>query len=85
MDDSGSMQCQTDVKDKKTGRMLSRWVEAKHALKEMIEILAHVPTPSMAIVFLNRKNVINFQHKGESPERFVEEAYRQVRSFSVSL
>ena len=37
----------------------------------MIEILAYVPTPPIVIRFLNRKNVVNVHHNGQTPEAFI--------------
>jgi len=69
IDDSGSMGSTANPKTKET-----RWQEARTRLKEMIEIMAYVPTPKMKISFLNRINEIELERKGETPEKFIAKA-----------
>ena len=78
IDDSGSMQCATDTKDKVTKQPMSRWQEAKMRLKEMIEILAYVPFNQIIIEFLNRKDQIVLTRQGRPPLTFMKEAYAQI-------
>jgi hypothetical protein len=79
IDDSGSMGSISDTKDS-FGRLQSRWEEAHNRLKEMIEILAYVPTPRIVICFLNRHDVITLRHQGEDPKLFIENSYRLIDS-----
>ncbi len=80
IDDSGSM----GTIDPSTG--ISRWQEAKNRLKMMIEIMAYVPIPLISISFLNRKFKIEgkevkqliLEHEKETPERFIEKAYKLI-------
>lgn len=71
IDDSGSMNEYSDTKDN-CGRFQTRWEEAHSRIKEMLEILAYVPTPKLTICFFNRKNIIELQRKGEPPEVFLQ-------------
>lgn len=77
IDDSGSMTLTSDTVDKQ-GRPQTRWAEAHILLKEMIEILAHVPFNQIAIVFLNRPDVVALQRNGRDPKTFLADAYRQI-------
>ena len=78
IDDSGSMQCLSDTVDKMTGKPNTRWSEAQHRLKEMLEILAYVPFNQIGIEFLNRKDRIALLRQGRDPKTFLDDAYRQV-------
>ncbi len=77
IDDSGSMNATTDTRGK-DGKWMSRWQEAQMRLKQMIEVLAYVPTPPMTICFLNSKATIHLKHKGETPEKFLEFAHKEI-------
>lgn len=79
VDDSGSMATLSDTKDS-LGRNQTRWEEAKGRLKDMIEVMAYVPTPKIVIQFLNRRDMIVLEHNGETPERFMEAAYSQINA-----
>ena len=79
VDDSGSMGTLSDTKDS-CGIPQTRWDEARNRLKEMLEILAYVPTPKIVINFLNRRDTVVLEHKGETPERFIETANNQIDS-----
>ena len=80
IDDSGSMQCQSDSIDKTTGRPHTRWSEAKSRLKEMIEVLAYVPFNQIGIEFLNRKERISLLRQGRDPQTFLADAYQQIET-----
>lgn len=78
VDDSGSMGMDSVVQGA-NGRLLSRWAEAHGRIREMIEILAYVPTPPITIRFLNLSETATFQHQqGEPPESFIQRAYQQI-------
>lgn len=77
IDDSGSMGSESDLKDK-SGRYLTRWGEAQMRLKEMMELLSYVPTPTINIRFFNRSEVLTFNHSGQSPVTFFTEACQQI-------
>lgn len=77
IDDSGSMNQNSDTRDG-YGRIQTRWNEVEGRLYEMLEILAHVPTPTMKVCFFNRRNVVTLQRNGETPEIFIQNAYRQL-------
>lgn len=78
IDDSGSMMCQSDTIDPVTRKPNTRWAEAHHRLKEMIEILAHVPFNQIGIEFLNRKDRISLARNGMDPKTFLASAYQKV-------
>ena len=80
IDDSGSMQSVSDTIDKATGKHNTRWIEAKHRLKEMLEILAYVPFNQINIGFLNRKDRIILTRQGRDPKTFLRDAYQKVES-----
>lgn len=61
IDDSGSMQCNTDSNDPATNKPMTRWREAHMRLREMVEILAYVPFEQIGIEFLNRKDRLTFK------------------------
>lgn len=83
MDDSGSMQLSTDTMDPRTRKPITRWVEARMRLKEMIEVLAYVPFNQIGIEFLNRKERITLTKQGRTPQAFLQEAYADIdRSFA---
>ena len=66
--------------NKETGRMHTRWSEAKERLKQMIEVLAYVPFNQIGIEFLNRSDRINLTRQGRDPASFIAHAYQQVDS-----
>lgn len=79
IDDSGSMSLTTDALDKNK-RLQTRWQEAQGRLKEMMEILAHVPFQKVEIVFLNRPNKIVITRDHRDPKTLMQEMYRQIDS-----
>jgi hypothetical protein len=78
IDDSGSMNMESDTKDPATGKWNTRWQEARIRLKEMMEILAYVPFEQIGIEFLNRKDRISLTRNGRDPQSFLQEAYAQI-------
>lgn len=78
VDDSGSMSLTTDALDA-NGRSQTRWQEAEGRLVEMLEILAYVPFNTIAVIFLNRPDVIVLQRNGRAPEAFLSAATVDVR------
>jgi len=78
IDDSGSMGCHSDTFDPLTGKVQTRWQEARKRLKEMIEILAYLPISSIGIEFLNRSNRIVLTSKRINPNVFLSDAYSQI-------
>jgi len=70
VDDSGSMTLKTDA----IGKDMSRWEEARERLKEMLEILAHVPFNTIAVVFLNRRTHVVLRREGRDPPTFYRDA-----------
>lgn len=75
VDDSGSMNAQTDARGPQ-GQILTRWKEAKQRIEEMMEVIAYIPVaPVFYIRFLNRTQVLELQRNaGEPPQAFVERA-----------
>jgi len=78
IDDSGSMMCNSDTVNPRTGHINTRWQEAHQRLKEMIEIVAYVPFQQIGIEFLNRKDRISLTRNGRDPKTFLADAYRQI-------
>jgi len=78
IDDSGSMQLNTDTIDSTTRKPISRWVEAQRRLKEMVEVVAHVPFEQIGIEFLNRTDRISLRREGKTPQHFVTFAYESI-------
>lgn len=77
IDNSGSM-------SQKSEKGISRWQEAYQRLKEMVEILAHVPIPKITIRFFNKFDrkeeiLIALERNNETPEKFIEYAYKQIQ------
>jgi len=77
IDDSGSMTLNSDTLDK-FKRPQTRWQEAQSRLKEMIEILAHVPFNQIVICFLNRPERLNMSRNERSPQQLIQDAYKQI-------
>lgn len=77
IDDSGSMGRESDTRDA-VGRIQTRWEEAHTRIKEMLELLAYVPTPRITVCFFNRENVIQLKRGGETPEIFLQNIYKQL-------
>ena len=70
VDDSGSMNAQTDAKGPQ-GQSMTRWQEAKQRIEEMMELIAYVPAPIFCIRFLNRSRVLELERSaGESPQAY---------------
>jgi hypothetical protein len=65
------MMCQSDAIDPVTKKPYTRWSEAHHRLKEMIEILAYVPFQQIGIEFLNRTDRISLARNGMNPTTFL--------------
>jgi hypothetical protein len=78
IDDSGSMQCNSDTINPITKAPNTRWQEAHQRLKEMVEILAYVPFSQIGIEFLNRKDRITLTRKGQAPKAFLQGAYQKI-------
>lgn len=78
IDDSGSMQMNSDTINPTTRRANTRWEEAHQRLKEMIEILAYVPFNQIGIEFLNRKDRVTLKRNGQSPQDFLQGAAQQI-------
>lgn len=78
IDDSGSMQMNTDTFDVRTNKPISRWVEAQRRLKDMVEVIAYVPFEQIGIEFLNRKDRISLKRDGKTPKDFVDSSYRTI-------
>merc|ERR1712232_490783 len=78
IDEPGSMRLNTDSVDPKTNEPLTRWWEAHHRLKEMIEIIAYVPFEQIGIEFLNRTDRIVLTKQGRSPREFLNDAYAKI-------
>lgn len=78
VDDSGSMQINSDTINPLTRRPNTRWEEAHQRLKEMIEILAYVPFQQIGIEFLNRKDRLTLKRNGLDPKSFLADAVGQI-------
>lgn len=78
IDDSGSMNNQSDTKNPLTNTWNTRWEEAWQRLKEMMEVLAYVPFHQIGIEFLNRRDRIQLQRNGRDPRSFLGDAYGQI-------
>jgi len=78
VDDSGSMQMNSDTINPLTRKPNTRWEEAHQRLKEMIEILAYVPFNQIGIEFLNRKDRLTLKRNGMAPEAFLQGAVGQI-------
>lgn len=75
VDDSSSMNAATDALDPVTGSRMSRWLEAKWRISQMIELLAYVPSPPIRIHFLNRSYIISIEKSsGELPSDYIKRA-----------
>ena len=59
---------------------IARFEETKRRLKQMIEILAHIPTPPIVISFLNRQDEVRLERGKRSPEEFLKEVYQKIDS-----
>ena len=78
VDDSGSMNAQSDAKGPQ-GHLLTRWQEAKQRIEQMMELIAYVPAPVFYIHFLNRLDVLELQRgTGESPQAFYQRVQRML-------
>ncbi|CAB9502117.1 expressed unknown protein [Seminavis robusta] len=77
VDDSGSMTIVSDTVAA-NGRPQTRWQEAQRRLKEMMEILGHVPFNEIQICFLNRPERLSLRRNGRNPQTFLADAYRQI-------
>lgn len=78
VDDSGSMQMNSDTINPVTKRWNTRWQEAHQRLKEMLEILAFVPFQQIGIEFLNRKDRVTLKRNGMTPRAFLAGACDQI-------
>jgi len=69
VDDSGSMQCGTDMKHPETGGGLTRWEEVYWRLFQMLEVMSMAPQlpPAMTVRFLNSKEVLDVARQNQEP------------------
>lgn len=72
VDDSGSMNASTDAMGPK-GERLTRWMEAKGRISQMIELMAYVRCPRILVVtFLNRQDTLDLKrHDKEAPTAYI--------------
>jgi len=78
VDDSGSMQCDSDTKDT-NGRTQSRWSEAQGRIQSMVEVLAYVPIQKLEVRFLNRPTTISLsRNPQERPEQFIQNSMQKI-------
>jgi hypothetical protein len=77
VDDSYSMRAGTSGN--------TRFDEAKSGLKEMVEVLGHIPSPRIEIRFLNRKDKVELKRRGETPEIFIERAFQEIDAAFTAL
>mmetsp|Transcript_23161 Transcript_23161/g.54762 ORF Transcript_23161/g.54762 Transcript_23161/m.54762 type:complete len:432 (+) Transcript_23161:161-1456(+) len=78
IDDSGSMQMNSDTINPLTRKTNTRWEESHMRLKEMVEILAYVPFQQIGIEFLNRKDRLTLKRNGMNPANFLKGAIEQI-------
>jgi hypothetical protein len=80
IDDSGSMGLPSDTIDPVTRQPMTRWGEAQHRLKEMMELVAHVPFQKTEIRFLNRPTRLMIERNNRSPQVLLQDMVRQIDS-----
>jgi hypothetical protein len=74
VDDSGSMNSQSDAKFP-TGQFMTRWQEVHSRILQMLEIMMYVPCPTIYLRFFNRQDVIELKRDNrENPEQFMQRA-----------
>lgn len=90
IDDSGSMQGDSDVKLKEATpylqsrfgdsrrKPMTRWQEAEDRLHILIDLLQYIPVKSIMIHFMNNRQVINLVQIGKNPNQFAAEAHKIV-------
>lgn len=83
IDDSGSMRMMTDSLDAYK-RPQSRWQEAQSRLKEMMEIVAHVPFNRIEVCFLNRTDRVVISRDGRDPATLLSFMYQQIDAAFVN-
>lgn len=99
LDDSGSMNANTDSRRSDAGYYMNtfykahgydptsemtRWEEEEDRLHIMLDFLSYIPTNPITISFMNRPNRITLTHDGKTPEEFVIEAHAAVRAAFVN-
>ncbi len=99
MDDSGSMQLDTDSTKGEAGSFMmqrytarnaslsarmSRWEEAEDRLHIMIDFIAYIPCQLVIISFLNRSTKIQLDRNGKTPEMFANEAHNLIQNAFAS-
>lgn len=94
IDDSGSMNLDSDVNSNEAGQIikekrnaqgiskpfLSRWEEVEDRLHSMINILAYIPSDTISLSFLNRKDELKLSHTGKTPTEFADEAHQKIKN-----
>lgn len=80
IDDSGSMQCDSDTKNA-NNNLQTRWQEAQSRLQTMLEVLAFVPVQKIEVSFLNRPDVVQLQRsQNEAPTQFLQKSLAAVQN-----
>jgi hypothetical protein len=64
---------------------MTRWLEAISRLKTMIEIVSFVPINWIRISFLNRKDVIQENRAGKTPQQFMENIFGLLDALAWNL
>jgi len=86
IDDSGSMGRLTDALDPITNKKMTRWIEAKWRISQMIELLAYVVAPPIKIYFLNRMDIVTIEKSSaELPSDYIQRAESiLLQTFSIN-
>jgi hypothetical protein len=93
IDDSGSMQQDSDVLMASTSEYLrakrdpghtrkhcTRWEEVEDRLHVMMDMLAYIPTGMITLCFLNRSDVFEYSHEGNTPKEFKSVMHEKITS-----
>ena len=83
VDDSGSMNAQTDAKGPQ-GQSMTRWQEAKQRIEEMMELIAYVPAPIFYIRFLNRTRVLELERSAEEAPQVYHQRVKAMLDYEFS-
>jgi len=91
IDDSGSMTSSSSLPRKNASsymqgvgdtrkEMLTRWEEAENRLHILFDLISFVPTGSITLSFLNRREMIILDRAQKSPEEFAAYAHDKIKA-----
>eukprot|EP01063_Lacrimia_lanifica_P011116 TRINITY_DN178_c0_g1_i1.p2 TRINITY_DN178_c0_g1~~TRINITY_DN178_c0_g1_i1.p2 ORF type:complete len:551 (+),score=193.34 TRINITY_DN178_c0_g1_i1:197-1654(+) len=96
IDDSGSMNAQTDSNVSQAGdymkrklgggtRQMTRWEEAQDRVHTIVDLLTFCPTGPLTMSFFNRQTTVQSDRQGKQPEQWAQQVHQQIDQAFASM